>query len=69
MVGGYAALTDPRATLDVVAGFRYLRLDATSDWQLSATVTGPAGSGTFPASGSIERLSFLPNNTKHCVNV
>jgi hypothetical protein len=59
MVGGYAALTDPRATLDVVAGFRYLRLDATSDWQLSATVTGPAGSGTFPASGSIERSNNL----------
>jgi hypothetical protein len=59
MLGGYAALTDPRATLDVVAGFRYLRLDATSDWQLSATVTGPAGSGTFPASGSIERSNDL----------
>ena len=59
MVGGYAALTDSRATLDVVAGFRHLRLDATSDWQLSATVAGPAGSGTFPASGGIERSNDL----------
>ena len=58
LVGGYAAVQDPRWSLDVIGGFRFLRLDASTDWQLTATVTGtgPAGSSvTFPRQGSAEK--------------
>jgi hypothetical protein len=56
--GGYAAVQGPRATLDVLAGFRYLSLETKTDWQLTATVTGtgPLGStATFAQSGSVKQ--------------
>jgi opacity protein-like surface antigen len=53
LVGGYAAVEGPRATLDVLAGFRYLDLEATTNWQLGATVTGPAGAAAFARTGSV----------------
>jgi len=58
LAGGYAVLPDPRASLDVIGGFRYLGLDATTNWQLTTAVTGtgPGGtSATFPRSGSVEK--------------
>ncbi len=58
MVGGYAAVQEPRWNLDVLGGFRYLDLDARTSWQLTATVTGtgPAGNtATFARSGSVEK--------------
>jgi hypothetical protein len=58
MVGGYAAIVEPRANLDVIGGFRYLGLKATTDWQLTATITGTGPNGVtafFPASGSSEQ--------------
>jgi opacity protein-like surface antigen len=54
LVGGYAAVEGPRATLDVLAGFRYLDLEATTNWQLGATVTGPAGAGIVGAKGRVK---------------
>jgi hypothetical protein len=58
-VGGYAAVQDPRWNLDVLGGFRFLNLDASTSWQLDATVTvtDPAGGGTqtFARSGSVEK--------------
>ncbi len=58
-VGGYAAVQDPRATLDVIGGFRYFDLKATTDWQLSATVTGPGGAQTFARTGSVTKSGEL----------
>jgi hypothetical protein len=58
MVGGYAAVQEPKASLDVIGGFRYLGLRTTTDWQLLATVTGtgPGGaSASFPAVGSSDK--------------
>jgi opacity protein-like surface antigen len=59
LVGGYAAIQEPRASLDVLGGFRYLNLDATTNWQLNTTITAssPIGgaSATFPRSGSAEK--------------
>ena len=37
-VGGYAAMQDPRWSLDVLGGFRLLDIKATTDWNLTATV-------------------------------
>jgi hypothetical protein len=58
LVGGYAAIQDPRVNLDVIGGFRYLTLTATTDWQLTGTVTGtgPLGNtATFARSGNVEK--------------
>jgi opacity protein-like surface antigen len=55
LVGGYAAIQDPRASLDVIGGFRYLHLSARTDWQLTATVNLPNSTLTFPRSGNVEK--------------
>jgi len=55
LVGGYAAIQEPRASLDVIGGFRYLGLKTTTDWQLTATVSGTGPNGTtvtVPRSGT-----------------
>jgi len=59
LAGGYTVVQTPHAMLDVIGGFRYLGIEAKSDWQLTATVTGPGGGQTFPASGSISRRTDL----------
>jgi len=59
LVGGYAAVQDPRSTLDVIGGFRYFDLKATTNWQLSATVTGPAGAQTFARTGNVTKSEEL----------
>lgn len=55
LVGGYAVVDNPRDTLDVIAGFRYFDLEATTDWRISATVTGPLGAANFARFGSIKQ--------------
>jgi hypothetical protein len=62
LVGGYAAIQEPRGNLDLIGGFRYLGLDAKTDWQLTATVTGtgPAGNTvTFGRTGSVEKSASI----------
>jgi hypothetical protein len=60
LVGGYSVVQEPHATLDIIGGFRYFDLEATTDWQLSATVTGPAGTPlTFARTGSVTRSDTL----------
>jgi hypothetical protein len=59
LFGGYALVQEPRATLDLIGGFRYFDLEATADWQLSATVTGPPGAATFARTGSITQSASL----------
>jgi hypothetical protein len=58
-VGGYAAVQDPRWNLDAFGGFRYLNLDATTNWQLNAAVTAtdPVGgaTATFARQGTAEK--------------
>jgi hypothetical protein len=50
LVGGYAALQSPAATLDVIGGFRTLALKAEVDWQLAGAII--AGSETLLSTGS-----------------
>jgi len=47
--GGYTAVEGPKHRLDLLGGLRYFGLKASSDWQLSAAVSGP-NSQTFAAS-------------------
>ena len=54
IVGGYAVVSTPAATVDLVAGVRYLSLKANTDWNLNAAVTGPNGNTVIlPRSGSV----------------
>ena len=56
---GYAALPGRPVTLDVFGGLRYAGIEASTDWQLSTTVTGPGGGQTFPQTGSVsERVDI-----------
>ena len=59
LTGGYAVVQNPRATLDVIGGFRYFDVEATTNWQLSATVTGPVGAPTFGRTGSVTKSDSL----------
>ena len=52
--GGLNVVQDPRHSLDLLGGMRYFGLKASSDWQLSGTVSGPNGQ-TFAAQGSISQ--------------
>ena len=58
LAGGYAAVQDPKHTLDVLGGLGYFGLEASSDWQLSAAVSGPNGQ-TFAQSGRISQREDL----------
>ena len=53
LIGGYAAVQDARATVDVFGGVRYFAAKLTTSWQLSATLSGAGGTQTFPAAGSV----------------
>jgi len=55
MVGGYGVIMEPRANLDVIGGFRYLGLKASTDWQLTGNVNLPNSTLTFSRSGSVEK--------------
>jgi hypothetical protein len=46
-------------TLDVFGGLRYFGLEATTDWQLTGTITGPGGGQTFPRTGGISGRADL----------
>jgi len=56
--GGYTVVESPKHTLDLLGGFRYFGLKASSDWQLSGTISGPNGQ-TFAQSGSISQREDL----------
>jgi hypothetical protein len=59
LVGGYAVVQEPGMSVDVIGGFRYLGLDAKTDWQLNATVTLPNSTLNFARSGSVEKTENL----------
>jgi hypothetical protein len=61
LVGGYAAISTPAASLDVIAGFRYMDLEVSSSWKLDATVNSPSGSQTFNRSGSARKSGSNTN--------
>ena len=57
LAGGYSVVQTPKVNVDVIAGFRYLGLEATTNWQLGATVTGTHSgqTATFSRSGSVSQ--------------
>jgi len=58
MAGGYALIQEKQSSLDLIGGFRYLGLETTTKWNLTATVTGtgPLGdTATFARNGSVNQ--------------
>jgi hypothetical protein len=50
LAGGYTVARGGNSSLDLLAGFRYLGIEAETDWQLS--ITGPGPGQPFASSGS-----------------
>ena len=62
LAGGYTLLKGDWGNFDVIAGFRYLELNARLDYSLGFTVTGPrGGSQTFGGVGSVSGSVTLFN--------
>jgi hypothetical protein len=59
LAGGYSVLQGDLGRLEILAGFRYFGLKASTDWQLTATVTGPGPGRVFQRSGSISQSEDL----------
>ena len=59
LAGGYNMVQDPTTTFDLIAGIRYANVKASTDWNLTAVVTGPAGAAAFARTGTVERSDDL----------
>lgn len=55
LAGGYALINEPSVNLDLLAGIRYLGLEASSQWNLDAIVSLPNSTQTFNRSGSVKK--------------
>ena len=53
--GGYAVIDGKRNVMDVIAGLRYFRMHAHTDWTLAAAVAGPGGSAAFARTGAADK--------------
>ena len=52
LAGAYTVARGGNSSLNVLAGFRYLGLEAKTDWQLSGSITDNVSGRTFASSGS-----------------
>ena len=62
LAGGYTVLNGDWGNFDVIAGFRYLGIPISLDFNLALTLTGPRGNGaTFGRIGSVSGTANLWN--------
>jgi hypothetical protein len=59
LAGSYSVLQGDLGRLELLAGFRYFDVDASTDWRLTTTITGPGGSQSFQRTGSVSRSEDL----------
>lgn len=59
LVLGRAIVQKPRTEFNAFAGFRYMGLDATTDWRLTTMVPGPGGGETFAQTGTVSEREDL----------
>ena len=52
LAGAYTVARGGKSTLDVLAGFRYLGIEAKTDWKISGSITDNVSGRTFASSGS-----------------
>jgi len=53
LAGAYTVAHYGKSSLEVLAGMRYLGIEAKTDWSLSASVTGPGPGQSFANSGGV----------------
>jgi hypothetical protein len=62
LAGGYTLMQGDWGNFDVIAGFRFLAVNATTDFSLALTLTGPRGNGaTFGGIGGISSSDSIWN--------
>ena len=62
LAGGYTVLRGEWGNFDVLAGFRFFNMNASTDFNLALTVVGPRGNGaTFGGTGNISGSSTIWN--------
>jgi hypothetical protein len=62
LAGGYTVLEGNWGNFDLIAGFRYLGVDATTNYNLALALTGPLGNGaTFGGIGSVSGSANIWN--------
>jgi hypothetical protein len=59
LVGTRTMAYNDKSSIDVLGGFRYLTIQASTNWQLAANVTGPGPGQSFARSGSISQRADL----------
>jgi hypothetical protein len=59
LAGAYTVAGNEHTSLDVLLGFRYFGIEATTDWNLSGTITGPGPGQSFARTGSIKESDDL----------
>jgi hypothetical protein len=55
LVGAYTMARNDKSSIDILSGFRYLSIEASTSWQLAADVEGPGPGQSFGRSGSISQ--------------
>jgi hypothetical protein len=62
LAGGYTVAQGDWGNFDVIAGFRFLSINSTTDFSLALTLTGPRGNGaTFGGIGSLSSSAAIWN--------
>ena len=62
LAGGYTLVQGDWGELDAIAGFRFLGISPTIDYNLALTITGPRGNGaTFGGNGSVSGSADIWN--------
>lgn len=59
LAGSYGVLQGGLGRLELLAGFRYFGIEASTDWRLTTTITGPGGDQVFERSGDVSRSEDL----------
>ncbi|MGC3963537.1 MAG: hypothetical protein QM803_09475 [Rhodocyclaceae bacterium] len=54
LAGSRRLVNDPGGSFEVLGGLRYFGLRASADWHLTASITDPSGTRTFPANGTVD---------------
>lgn len=62
LAGGYTVFDEPWGNFDVIAGFRFLGVNVSTNYNLALTVTGPRGNGaTFGGPGGVAGTANIWN--------
>jgi hypothetical protein len=59
LAGSYGVLQGNLGRLELLAGLRYFGVEASADWRLTATITGPGGDQVFERTGEVSRSDNL----------